>query len=312
MEDLVSKRLILMEQKYVTVKLVGSGAFGNAYLVRRKDDGTDFVAKEARFGEMPEQQRRAAINEVAVLSELEHPNITKYVDCYADNSVLYLVMEYAEQGDLWSLVKANKRKNQHFAEGLIMQWFVQICSAICYLHDRHILHRDLKARNIFLTAGGRPKVGDFGLCKVLGSTMGQAHTVCGTPYYMAPEMCMNQPYDNRTDIWSLGCVLYELAALQHAFEGRPIHALLRRIVAGNYAPLSARLYSAEFSDLVRTMLQVDPAKRPGICGVLRHSFVGKHMSAFVATVPDEETREVYEDLMESLDEKPDTVFGDTC
>jgi NIMA (never in mitosis gene a)-related kinase len=96
---------------------------------------------------------------------------------------------------------------------------VQICFAVKYLHDKKILHRDLKLSNIFISSNGDIKLGDFGIAKVLSNTDEFTKTIVGTPYYLSPEICQKKPYNYKSDIWSLGCVLYEIMNLKHAFEG---------------------------------------------------------------------------------------------
>ena len=99
-----------------------------------------------------------------------------------------------------------------------MNWFVQICFAIKYIHDKNILHRDLKLSNIFLSSNGDINLGDFGIAKVLDNSDEFAKTIVGTPYYLSPEICLRRPYNQKSDIWSLGCILYELMNMKHAFE----------------------------------------------------------------------------------------------
>ena len=128
-------------------------------------------------------------------------------------------MEYCEGGDLYQKIKNNKGKT--FAETQIMEWFVQMCLALYYLHDKKILHRDLKTQNIFLR-NTRVKLGDFGIAKVLDSTQQFTNTCIGTPYYMSPELFKYKPYSYKSDIWALGCVLYEMCNLKHAFDAQSL------------------------------------------------------------------------------------------
>ena len=129
-------------------------------------------------------------------------------------------MEHCEGGDLYT--KINKQRGKLFPEHMILQCFVQICRAIQYIHDRRILHRDIKTQNIFISNAkqGRwiVKLGDFGISKVIEGTTELARTCIGTPYYLSPEVWENKPYNNKSDLWALGCVLYEMSTLKHAFE----------------------------------------------------------------------------------------------
>lgn len=123
-------------------------------------------------------------------------------------------MEYCEYGDLGFNVKMLKKRGQHYSEPIILNWFIQILMALEYIHKRKILHRDIKLSNIFLTKCGSVKIGDFGISKQLSTEVDKAHTLVGTPYYLSPEVCKNDPYTYKSDIWSLGCVLYELCTLE--------------------------------------------------------------------------------------------------
>lgn len=149
---------------------------------------------------------------------------------------------------------------------------MQICLALKYVHDRKILHRDLKTQNIFLTAKGDIKIGDFGIARVLQDTYDCAQTAIGTPYYLSPEICQEKPYNQKTDIWSLGCILYELVTLRHAFNANSMKGLILKILRGSY-PSIPTYYSEDLRDLIGEMLTKDPAKRPSIKKILDKSFL---------------------------------------
>ena len=149
-------------------------------------------------------------------------------------------MEYADGGDLSTKVKSKRPLKDYMEESEILHYFTQICLAIKHLHDRKILHRDLKSQNIFLTWSGIVKLGDFGIAWVLNSTRENAQTVVGTPYYLSPEIVENKPYSFASDIWSLGVLLYEMCALKPPFDGWSIHELAIRIVWANYGDIPSQ------------------------------------------------------------------------
>lgn len=149
-----------------------------------------------------------------------------------------------------------------------MNWLVQMVVALKHIHSRKILHRDLKTSNLFLTAQGHLKVGDFGIAKVLEGSLEQAQTLIGTPYYMSPEIMENKPYSFKSDVWSLGCIAYELCALQYAFRAPNIIELVKSIISKAPEPLPGG-YSRELQDLLSAMLRKDPAARPTIDEVLQ-------------------------------------------
>eukprot|EP01004_Peranema_trichophorum_P003355 NODE_234_length_3182_cov_43.854855_g204_i0.p1 GENE.NODE_234_length_3182_cov_43.854855_g204_i0~~NODE_234_length_3182_cov_43.854855_g204_i0.p1 ORF type:complete len:944 (+),score=277.10 NODE_234_length_3182_cov_43.854855_g204_i0:48-2879(+) len=260
-----------MEQNgFERIKVIGKGAFGSAILVRCKSDGKKYVAKEIELSRMKREEREEAQHEIKVLSKLNHPNIIRYNSSFEVNSILYIVMEYADGGDLDEKIKA--QRGQRFDEDVILHYFVQVCMALKHLHDKKILHRDLKGQNIFLTSNNMVKLGDFGISTILMNTNAQARTMCGTPYYFSPELCQNRPYNNKSDIWSLGCVLYELTTLKHAFEGQNMKGLLQKIIRGNYPPVPTN-YSMDLRNLIDSMLQRDPKVRPSITNILRLPFI---------------------------------------
>ena len=214
---------------------------------------------------MPKSEREASLLEAKLLSALHHPNIVTCYESFTERGRLCIVMDYCAGGDLHQRLK--RQKGVLLAEDRILDWFTQMCLGLKHVHDRMVLHRDLKTQNVFMTADGRCKLGDFGVSKVLSGTTQLAQTAVGTPYYLSPEICENKAYDNKSDIWSLGCVLYELCTLQHPFEGASLKLLIVKILRGNYAPVSSR-YSRAVRDVIAQMLQRDPARRPSVNEIL--------------------------------------------
>ncbi|KAG5479888.1 hypothetical protein LSCM4_05896 [Leishmania orientalis] len=262
-------------EKYTQVKVLGKGSFGSAWLIQRNEDGAQFVAKEVRLGGLKPTERESAQKEIDMLRTLNHPNITRYVDHFEHKGSLFIVMEYANGGDLYMRIK--QQQGQLFSEKRILQCFSQICLALTYMHERRILHRDLKTQNVFLTKDGVVKVGDFGISTVLRNTYELKHTICGTPYYFSPELCLNKPYNNKSDVWALGCVLYEMTTLNHAFDGSNMKALVQKILKGVYPPIHP-MYSNSLSRLISAMLQIDPHKRPNVSQVLDLSFIRESLA----------------------------------
>jgi NIMA (never in mitosis gene a)-related kinase len=161
-------------------------------------------------------------------------------------------------------------------EDMIWGFFIQICQGLKSLHSANILHRDIKAQNIFLVTAREIKIGDLGVAKVTKG--GMAYTQIGTPYYMSPEIWRRRPYNKKSDIWSLGCLLYELATLKHPFEARDERSLAEKVMRGVYAPIPSS-YSSDLSTMVRIMLNVDPARRPTVDEILQHPIVLKRIES---------------------------------
>lgn len=146
-----------------------------------------------------------------------HPNIVQYKEAFLieNPSALCIVMEYADGGDLYDKINEHKKKKTYFEEGEVWEIFIQIVKGLKYLHELKILHWDLKCANVFLNEDGTVKLGDLNVSKV--AKQGLVSTQTGTPYYASPEVWKDKPYDFRSDIWSLGCVLYEMIALKPPF-----------------------------------------------------------------------------------------------
>jgi len=266
-------------ERYVRVKKIGEGSYGRALLVRKKQDGKHYVIKEIGISKMGRKDREEARKEVRVLSQMKHPNIVTYQESFEDGGCLYIVMDYCDGGDLYR--KINEQRGKLFLEEQIMSWFVQLALALKHVHDRKILHRDIKSQNIFLTRAGVVKLGDFGIARVLNSTVELARTCIGTPYYLSPEICENRPYNNKSDIWALGCVLYELTTLKHAFEAGNMRNLVLKIVRGSYPSVSTR-YSKDLRSLIDSCLRHTPRNRPSVNAILRLPFVQQRIETFLS------------------------------
>lgn len=197
---------------------------------------------------------------------MDHPNIIKFHEVYRTRTTLNIVTEYADGGDLGQKIKA-QAKNKLFEENLILDLFTQMCLAIKHIHKKHIIHRDLKSQNIFLTKNALVKIGDFGIAKRFEFTMQKAMTLIGTPYYLSPEIVENKGYSYKSDIWSLGVLLYEMMALKMPFDANSLPMLTLKIMKGNYSPLPGS-FSKDLRILVGRMLNVDPDKRPSADEIL--------------------------------------------
>ncbi|XP_067450019.1 interferon-induced very large GTPase 1-like isoform X2 [Thunnus thynnus] len=274
-------------EKYEQVERIGKGGFGTAILVKSKEDGHQYVIKEIYdISAMSPEERKRAQKEVEVLAEMSHPNIVQYKESFEVKDCLYIVMDYCEGGDL--LKKIKSQKGELFSEDQILDWFVQICLALKHVHDRKTLHRDIKPKNIFLTKDGTVQLGDFGVSRVLNSTEELATTVAGTPLYLSPEICEKKPYNNKSDIWALGCVLYEMCTLKPAFEAGDKKALELKIIDGSYPPVSDH-YSQELRSLLAQLLKPDPTERPSVSSILEEPFLSCRIQKFLTPQVQSET-----------------------
>eukprot|EP01064_Diplonema_japonicum_P036622 TRINITY_DN8301_c0_g1_i1.p1 TRINITY_DN8301_c0_g1~~TRINITY_DN8301_c0_g1_i1.p1 ORF type:complete len:540 (+),score=152.10 TRINITY_DN8301_c0_g1_i1:52-1620(+) len=288
-------------QRYRRIKVVGKGSFGEAVLVRSREDGKRYIAKTIDCTSMSEKDKQDVYREIKILADVNHPNIVKFKEHYEEGNMLWIVMEYADGGDLGMRIKEQRKKATdagpvYFDEQLIMMWFLQICMALKHLHDSHILHRDLKTANIFLTSKNVVKLGDFGISTVLNNTMAVAYTVCGTPYYFSPEICQNKPYGSKSDVWALGIVLYEMATLRRPFNAKGLKELMRKIVNGTVESIPSH-YNPQLPQLISKLLNVHPSMRPSINRILESPYVQDSLRAFSQELASqtERDKQVYEE-----------------
>ena len=253
---------------------LGKGAFGSVYIVKRKETQKIYAMKQVKLVGLGEKEKQNSFNEVRLLASFSHPNIIGYKEAFFDekSSTLNIVMEYADDGDLSRKIKNNIKKHVQFDESSIWSILIQILEGINYLHKSRIIHRDLKSANIFLTKKGIVKIGDLNVSIIAKKNL--AVTQTGTPYYAAPEVWENESYNNKCDIWSIGCILYEMACLKVPFRGTSIHQLYINIKKGKYEEIP-NIYSNDLKYIIKLILCLDPVKRPSAEELLNHDIIIK-------------------------------------
>ena len=202
---------------YTKLRAVGKGSFGQIWLVRHTQKGGEpVVLKEVHLKKLSANEVKAQKREIEVLKKLQHPNIIAFVNTFEVTGVVALLLEYASGGDLDTAIEKKKTEGGvRFPESLIRKLATQLASALMYLHtSAKLLHRDVKPANVFMTADGDVKLGDFGLCASLSDKPTGGSEPVGTPLYMSPEILAGKPYDASADAWAFGCTLYEAMALQ--------------------------------------------------------------------------------------------------
>ncbi len=267
---------------YKRIKRIGKGSYGVVDLVKGRDSKLYVMKivqnsgpKKTKGGHIQE-----ALKEVEMLSTLDHPNIVDFKEHFVEGKYLCIVMDYCESGDLKARIKRALARGKFFKEATIMDWFVQMALALHYMHSRHIMHRDIKPQNVFLTQSNKiVKLGDFGVTRELNATLALAQTQVGTPYYMSPELAHNKPYTMKSDVWALGCVLCEMSTLRVPFDAKNFPELAIKIQKNKPRALS-KCYSSGLHQLCSWMLEKDVKKRPSIQEVIGSDFVRNHLEDF--------------------------------
>ncbi|KAF9037295.1 kinase-like protein [Hymenopellis radicata] len=280
--------------QYDPLDIIGNGSFGIIRKVRRKSDGIIFARKELDFERMNERDRKQIVAEVNILKDLHHDHIVRYHDRHVDRDagILYILMEYCGGGDLSNVIKQALKHNRPIPEDTVWNYFMQILLALQHCHhpngsghgrtnstgsdtnDPHrraqILHRDLKPDNVFLDENNTVKLGDFGLSKALPKRALPIPTLEYTPYYMSPELMQEKAYDAKSDIWSLGCLIYELCALRPPFHEAKTHTELSILIRNGRIPPLPKGYSQSLTAVIKSMLNLNPAMRPSTVQLLQH------------------------------------------
>lgn len=257
--------------RYHAERKLGKGSFGTVWLVTDKkckiQDETQFVCnslqktpfssyhyrkvlKEISCPDMESDETFDVDREATLLRNLNHPGIVRFHDSFLDNDCYCIVTEFCEGGDLDQKIKEFRKEERMFPEPIIVEYLIQLLLAVQYMHGRGVMHRDLKARNIFIKKG-KLKIGDFGISRILMGTSDMASTFTGTPYYMSPEVLKHEGYNAKSDVWSVGCILYELVHLKHAFDGESMMGVMYKIVEGDIPE-----WSSKYSNDLKAVFQL--------------------------------------------------------
>ncbi|KAF4654531.1 hypothetical protein FOZ61_008195 [Perkinsus olseni] len=260
-----------VQATYKKVGTLGHGSFGKVYLVLHTPTKELRVLKQMDVDERQisetKDPRKEALREAWVLKKMNHPFIISYHDVFVTpRQKMCIVMGYADGGDLHTYLK---RRRGLLAEEEVLRMFTQLCLAIDHVHKQRVIHRDLKSQNVFLHGPQRTvKLGDFGISRVLEKTRDLARTMVGTPYYLSPEIIMEQPYGFKSDVWSMGVILYEMLTLKHPFDARNIQHLAVRILNLKFEDPDRTRYTKETCDMVRMLLTRESEKRPSCDDIL--------------------------------------------
>ncbi|KAK4782930.1 hypothetical protein SAY86_007304 [Trapa natans] len=255
--------------------LLGSGSFGTVY-EGIAEDGFFFAVKEVSLLNQGDQGKQSIIQleqEIALLSQFEHENIVQYYGTDKDNSYLYIFLELVTKGSIAKLYET-----YHLRDSQVSSYTRQILSGLKYLHERNVIHRDIKCANILVDVNGFVKLADFGLAKA--TKLNDIKSSKGTPYWMAPEVVRPKKlgYGRAADIWSLGCTVLEMLTGKIPYSNLEWMQAIFKIGRGEPPPIPDTL-SIDAKDFILKCLQVNPSDRPTAAELLDHSFV-KRPSSF--------------------------------
>ena len=251
-------------REYKIVSKIGEGSYAKIFKVQKDNSNIIYVLKQIPITEEDYKDPKnleEILNESKILSSLHSNYILKYYDSFIYDNNLIIITEYCSYGDLCDYLMMYINKDKKLTEKLIWKIFIQISLGLYYLHNQKILHRDIKTKNIFLKENFAVKIGDLGIAKILNNTNSFATTFIGTPYYLSPELCKDLPYNDKSDVWALGCVLYEMCNLRHPFEGKKQIEIYRKIINENFPPVDSN-YSSELRGMIDFILQKSEKLRP--------------------------------------------------
>ena len=260
-----------MIRDYIIKDKLGTGSYGVVYKVTKKKDNNFYVLKQISLFGLTPSQIKDVKTEAELLSQMNSAYVVKYYDSFEEKNFLNIVMEFCDGGDLGRFLNYQMKTGRLLKEDVIWKLFIKICIGLGYLHKKKVLHRDLKSLNIFLTKGLDVKIGDLGVAKSLTQS-GFAKTFIGTPYYLSPEICEEKPYNEKSDVWALGCILYEMCTYNHPFEAKTQAGLILKILKGKYQPIPSS-YSYHLQKMIDLLLEKDYRKRPNVSDLFNRSIM---------------------------------------
>ena len=261
------------------ISKLGEGAYSTVFKVKRIIDNQIYALKKVKLMNLSEKEKENSLNEVRILASVKSNFVVSYKEAFFDekDNTLCIVMEFADRGDLYQKIVAHKKSAKFFEESDIWRIFIQLVKGLKALHDLKILHRDMKSANVFLFSNGCAKLGDLNVSKV--ARRGLGYTQTGTPYYASPEVWKDKPYDHKSDVWSLGCVLYEMITLRPPFRAKDMEGLFNKVCKGQYSRIPDR-FSEDLFKIVQYLLQVNSIQRPSCEQILQHPIILKRIEYF--------------------------------
>lgn len=271
---------------YTFGEVLGKGSFGEVY--KAEKGGFECAVKRIDESHLSGDVEQSFADSIS--ARLNSKFLVRYFDKFrGPDGELYVVMELCQKGDLRNLIDQLKKMKAVLQTPRIAKILAQLLLALNVLHCNKLIHRDIKPENVFSDKEDNVKLGDLGCAKVFDTTSAKACTVIGTPLYESPQVLRGEEYDASADMWALGVLLYELCALERPFQHANRYKLQEIIIAGKYAPLPAGRYPSEVSEIIASLLSVNPKQRPSANALLQHPFIRTYvttpdMCACIATV----------------------------
>lgn len=331
-DNIVTDTIVAPNEIFQNIKEIGEGNNANVFLIQSKKTQKEYALKVIKIKNLKESILDIIKREVYNLKKLNHPNIISFKCAFESNiktPLLNIITEYADNGDLEQKLKINHKEEKYFEENELLDWFIQICLALKYIHGMKIIHRDIKPSNIFLMKNNTIKIGDFGLSKNI-SIFGKTRTIIGTPLYMAPEITDKKFHSFEADIWSLGVTFCHLMSLEFPFEGRDPEDIYKNISQKKlnrkilnkeqtyYKQEILDKYSKEFLDLIDELMSLDPEKRPSAEQILEKKIISERMNLCLKennfdytkaenSIQDYEKKQNDENLIDNFDDKNNNI-----
>ena len=272
------------------INKLGEGAYSMVYKVKRIIDNQIYALKKVKLLNLSEKEKENSLNEVRILASVKSNFVVSYKEAFFDekDNTLCLVMEFADNGDLYQKIVSHKKSANFMEESDIWRIFIQLVKGLKALHDLKILHRDMKSANVFLFSNGCAKLGDLNVSKV--ARRGLGYTQTGTPYYASPEVWKDKPYDHKSDVWSLGCVLYEMITLRPPFRAKDMEGLFNKVCKGEINKIPEK-FSDDLFQIVKYLLQVNSIQRPSCDQILQHPIILKRIEYFKSFGSEDDTED---------------------
>ena len=272
MYDFISSKGIDPETEFDLIELIGQGNYGRVYKVIHKKTGKIYSAKIAYIEKTNEIE--SFKKEINILSQCNNQYIVHYYGSYIKGHQIWIILEFCDGGSLYELIKILPR---NLNEEEIASLIYMILKGLLFLHENKKIHRDVKSENILLTHEGIAKLADFGVSTQLMHSFSKKITKIGTPFYMSPEVIMQNKYDYKCDIWSLGITSIEMAEGEPPFSKVKGYWVLKKIITHPPKGLKNKeKWSKEFNDFVEKCLIYEPEKRPSAKELLEHPFIIKY------------------------------------